>query len=790
MDLSMKWLKDYVDLSVSPRDFAHAMTMSGSKVEGYHSPADKIKNVVVGRILNIEPHPQADRLVVCRVDVGAKKVTIVTGAANLHVGDLVPAALDGAELPDGKRIHTSGLRGVTSEGMLCSLSELGLDRYDFPLADEEGIFILDEEVEPGQELCKAIGLDDTTVEFEITSNRPDCLSVIGLAREAAATFERPLSLPSPAVRHENGNIREYLSVRVENPELCPRYMAGMAADIRVAPSPRWLRERLRASGVRPINNIVDITNYVMLEYGQPLHAFDYRLLCGNTICVRTAREGECIVTLDGQERALNPNMLVIADGKRPIAVAGVMGGEHSGITAETQRVVLESACFDGVCVRLTAKALGMRTDASSRFEKGLDAANCEAALVRACELIEQLGAGEIVGGRIDCYPVPRETARLKLDADAINYLLGITLTHEEMQRILSRLDFRFDGEDVLVPTFRQDVQGMADLAEEVARLYGYNRIESAPLRGVVQGATPEHTQRRRAAGRHLRSLGYSQIMTTTFLSPRAFEKTRLPHNSGLRNCVKVLNPFGEDTSLLRSTALPAILDVLSGNFRARNDEVSLFEFAAVFAPNGPDELPTERVTLTIGCYGEGQDFFSLKGAVESLLVHLRLPCAMFAACTDNPSYHPGRCAQMQLNENLVGVFGQLHPDVCDAYDLPHGTCAAELDFEALFGGGQSPLVYTPLPRFPVVARDLALLCDAALPVQSLVEAVSAAAGEIAESIGVFDVYEGTQIPEGKKSVALSIIFRARDRTLTDEEADTVVTHMLAAAAKLGAVLRS
>ena len=557
MNLSMKWLKEFVDIDIKPRDFSEAMTISGSKVEGYEIEGSEISNVVVGKILSIVPHQDSDHLVICQVDIGeSEPIQIVTGASNLTVGDLVPAALNNSTLPGGIKIKKGKLRGVESNGMLCSLGELGLTLHDFPYAIEDGIFVLQEDCQPGQPICEAIGLDDIKVEFEITSNRPDCFSVIGLAREAAATFDKPLTLHTPVVKAGNGSCKDMLDVKIEEPSLCSVYSARIVENVRVKPSPRWMRERLRAMGVRPINNIVDITNYVMLEYGQPMHAFDLRFIEDKKIRVRRAKDGETITTLDGVDRTLTHDNLVIADSKKPVAIAGVMGGEYSGIMDDTTTIVFESACFDGSSVRTTARDQGMRTDASSRYEKGLDPNNCLPALERACELVELLDAGDVLDDVIIDDHSSHEQRRIPLETEWTNRFLNIQLTAEEMKAILKKIDCQFDGDTILIPTFRPDLEHKADIAEEIARFYGYNRIPSTPLRGDAQGKYTPRQKFEDKISNTMLALGLSEIMTYSFLSPKAYDKIGMPKQDRLRNSVTISNPLGEDTSIMRTTALP------------------------------------------------------------------------------------------------------------------------------------------------------------------------------------------------------------------------------------------
>lgn len=792
MDLSMKWLAESVKVDVPPRKFAEAMTMSGSKVEGWAKEGNEIEGVVVGRVLSIKKHPDADTLVVCSVDVGgAAPLQIVTGATNLAAGDLVPAALDGASLPGGKQIHSADFRGVESQGMLCSLGELGLTEHDFPYADANGIFVLQEDCKPGDDIHAAIGLDDTVVEFEITPNRPDCLSVLGLAREASATFGVPFEKHEPKVEGALGDISELLSVTVENPRLCPRYVARVAKNVKIAPSPRWMRERLRASGVRPINNIVDITNYVMLEYGQPMHAFDISYVKGGKIIVRNARPGETLTTLDGVNRTLSPEMLVICDEEKPSAVAGVMGGEYSGINDNTNTIVFESANFLGASVRTTSRKLGLRTESSSRFEKGLDPMLCIPAVERACELVELLGAGEVVGGIIDVDHADHAPAVLTLEPDWINRFLGIDVDAEEMRRILRSLEFTVVGDKITVPSWRADVEHKADIAEEIARFYGYNKIPVTSIRGSAQGMLTEKQKFERRMVGVLIAQGLYEITTYTFVSPKTYDKLRLPADSPLRRSVEILNPLGEDTSVMRTTALGSMLDILSKNYNNRNPKAALFELAKEFIPGeNADVLPTELEAITAGLYGEGFDYYSIKGVAEALLEEAGIRDFDVTPVGDNPVFHPGRCASISVNGETLGILGEVHPLVAQNYEINARCYLMRLSLPSLLKNAAPAGVYHPLPRYPASARDLALLCSDELPVQAIEKAIRAAVPDILESAELFDVYRGSQIPEGKKSLAFNLVLRAADRTLTDAEVSAAMDRALDAVKALGAELRS
>ena len=792
MKLSREWLGEYTTIGAPDKEYCDAMTMSGSKVEGWEVTGSEISRVVVGRVISMERHTNSDHMWVCKIDVGGEReLQIVTGAQNVNIGDLVPVALDGSTLPGGKEIRTGKLRGELSEGMLCSLGELGLEQRDFPYAIEDGIFILEEDCVPGDDIREVCGLNDSVVEFEITNNRPDCLSVRGLARESACTFHTPLTFAEPTVTAGHGDIHEKLSVEIKDAELCPRYTARMVKNIKIAPSPKWMRRRLRASGVRPINNIVDITNYVMLEYGQPMHAFDYACLHDGKIIVRRAEEGESLRTLDGNDHALTPGMLVIADPEGPVALAGVMGGANSEITDETTTIVFESANFLGHSIRKTAIALGMRTDASGRFEKGLDPLATVPAVDRACELVEMLGAGEVLDGTIDVLAKEPETTFIELDDKRINALLGTDIPREFMADTLTSLGFELNGNTLTVPSWRGDCTMLADIAEECARFWGYNKIEATDIRGAAtQGGYSEKTLFVRKLGTACRAMGYTEVMTYSFVSPSSLDKIKVPADSPLRDNYRILNPLGEDTSVMRTTALPSMLGVLSTNLSRRNMEAKLYEMATVYKKQPGKMLADERTVLTLGAYGGDVDFFALKGAVEALLCAARTPDVRFTADTETAAFHPGRCAAVWSGDTRLGMLGQIHPDVCAAYGLDGATYCAEIDVVLLHDLEGTEPVYTPLPRFPAITRDIAVVCDAAVPVGELTECIRKAEKNVLRGVKLFDVYTGVGIPEGKKSVAFSLTLRSDDGTLTDDHAEEAVRAVLDALREnFGAVIR-
>ena len=792
MKLSREWLGEYTTIGAPDKEYCDAMTMSGSKVEGWEVTGSEISRVVVGRVISMERHTNSDHMWVCKIDVGGEReLQIVTGAQNVNIGDLVPVALDGSTLPGGKEIRTGKLRGELSEGMLCSLGELGLEQRDFPYAIEDGIFILEEDCVPGDDIREVCGLNDSVVEFEITNNRPDCLSVRGLARESACTFHTPLTFAEPTVTAGHGDIHEKLSVEIKDAELCPRYTARMVKNIKIAPSPKWMRRRLRASGVRPINNIVDITNYVMLEYGQPMHAFDYACLHDGKIIVRRAEEGESLRTLDGNDHALTPGMLVIADPEGPVALAGVMGGANSEITDETTTIVFESANFLGHSIRKTAIALGMRTDASGRFEKGLDLFATVPAVDRACELVEMLGAGEVYDGTIDVLAKEPETTFIELDDKRINALLGTDIPRKFMTDTLTSLGFELNGNTLTVPSWRGDCTMLADIAEECARFWGYDKIEATDIRGAAtQGGYSEKTLFVRKLGTACRAMGYTEVVTYSFVSPSSLDKIKVPADSPLRDNYRILNPLGEDTSVMRTTALPSMLGVLSTNLSRRNMEAKLYEMATVYKKQPGKMLADERTVLTLGAYGGNVDFFALKGAVEALLCAARTPDVRFTADTETAAFHPGRCAAVWSGDTRLGTLGQIHPDVCAAYGLDGATYCAEIDVVLLHDLEGAEPVYTPLPRFPAITRDIAVVCDASVPVGELTECIRKAEKNVLRGVKLFDVYTGVGIPEGKKSVAFSLTLRSDDGTLTDDHAEEAVRAVLDALREnFGAVIR-
>lgn len=792
MNLSKKWLMDYIDLNITDKEFAHGMTMSGSKVEGIEQEGSEIKNIVVGKIVSIEKHTDSDHLWICKVNCGKDDlIQIVTGAQNLKVGNIVPVALNNSIIYGGKEIKCGKLRGVESCGMLCSLAELGLTKHDFPYAQEDGIFILGEDCKKtiGMDIREAIGLNDVITEFEITSNRPDCLSVVGLAREASATFDLPYKVPSPNIKSGIDNVEDLLQVEIEDTDKCYRYVGAVIKNARIKPSPRWIRERLRAAGVRPINNIVDITNFVMLELGQPMHAFDLRYLEGNIVKVRCAAEGEKITTLDGIERSLSSDMLVIADKNKPVAVAGVMGGEYSGIMEDTKTIVFESACFNGISVRQTAKKLGMRTESSARFEKELDPNGCMKSLIRALELVELLDAGDIVNGSVDRYPNVKEQRTLPFMPDWVNSFIGIDVSAKKQKEYLEKLAFEVKDSKVYIPTFRNDIEHQADISEEIARLYGYENIPDRELKGVANGFLTKYQAFTQKVSSTMLSLGLTEVATYSFISPKAYDKIALPKDSEKRNSVVISNPLGEDTSVMRTTTLPSILEVLSRNYNNRNMSVSVFEPATIYVKTSDDSLPDEKQILAVGMYSDSYDFFSLKGIIEELLYVCGISEYDVESVSDNPSYHPGKTAKITIQGKEIAILGEVHPEVRDNFEIGTRTYCAEIDIDLLFKLGNSEKSYKQLPKFPATTRDIAFVCDRNIPVLKLERLIVKAAGNTLEKITLFDVYQGEQIANDKKSVAFSLRLRSKDKTLTDQEADAAVKRSVKALSEIGAVLR-
>ena len=795
MKLNRKWVnEDFVDLSaVSDKEFVETMTVFGQKVETWERMDAEIKNVVVGKVLSMVRHPNSDHMFICQVDVGKDEpLQIVTGAQNVHEGDLVPAALHNSWLPGGVHITKGKLRGELSCGMLCSFAELGLTQNDLPGVFADGIWILEpDSAKPGDDINPIIGNDDTIVDFEITNNRPDCYSIMGLAREAAAAFGKPMKHHEPVVHGSDaGSIFQHLDVEVPATELCNRYSSRMVANVKIGPSPKWLRQRLRANGVRPINNIVDITNYVMLEYGQPMHAFDYRYVSSGKILVREAQEGESMTTLEGTQRALKPGMLVIADETKPIGLAGIMGGLNSEIRDDTRMVVFESANFDGTSIRQTALALGMRTEASGKFEKHLDPMLTVPAVERACELVEELSCGDVLDGMIDVINYVPQSRTVKLEPEKINRLLGTDISREDMINYLDLLEIPVEGDNILVPSFRPDLIRMADIAEEVGRSYGYNKIPVTEFKTSTQGGYSREMKLETKAGTLCRAMGYSEIITYSFVSPTVFDQIRLPADSVLRNAMKIQNPLGEDTSIMRTIALPSMLEILGRNNAYHNKAAKLYEVAKVYLPQAGEKLPQEPKMLMLGTYGSGETFFTLKGELEGIFRALRMKKTEYTAEKNNPSYHPGRCARITVDGEEIGVMGQVHPLVAKNYGIDAEVYCAELNFTRMLSWMLPDPTYVPLPKYPAVSRDLALVCDEEVTVAQAEKIIADAAGKLLRDVKLFDIYRGVGVPDGKKSMAFSLELRADDRTLTDADSEAVTNKILAALAeKLNATLR-
>ena len=806
MNTALSWIRAYVpELDVTAQEYTDAMTLTGTKVEGYERLDKNLEKIVVGQITSIERHPDADKLIVCQVNVGQESIQIVTGAPNVKVGDKVPVVLDGGKvagghdggpLPeDGIRIKNGKLRGIESFGMMCSIEELGSSRDMYPDAPESGIYILPEDAEVGADAVEVLGLRDVVFEYEITSNRVDCYSVVGIAREAAATFGKPFNPPTVTATGNSENINDYLKVSVENTVLCPRYCARMVKNIKLAPSPVWMQRRLAASGIRPINNIVDITNYVMEEYGQPMHAFDYDQLSGHQIIVKCAKDGDVFQTLDGQERKLDPSILMINDGEKEVGIAGIMGGENSKITDDVKTMVFESACFDGTNIRLSAKKLGLRTDASGKYEKGLDPNNAEAAVNRACQLIEELGAGEVVGGMIDIYPEKRVEKHVPFEPEKINKLLGTNISEEDMIGYFKKIDLIYDeaAREVIVPTFRQDLACMADLAEEVARFFGYDNIPTTLPSGEATTGKLSYKLRIEGLARNIAEFcGFSESMTYSFESPKVFDKLLLPEDSRLRVTVNIQNPLGEDFSIMRTSPLNGMLTSLSTNYNRRNKNVRLYELANIYLPKALPltELPDERQQLTLGMYGDG-DFFTMKGVIEEFFdkagMHKK---PHYDPNGGYPYLHPGRQASIIYDGKVIGYMGEVHPDVAENYKIGEKAYVAVLDLLDLIPFTTFDRKYTGIAKYPAVSRDISMVVPKEILVGQIEDIIDQRGGKILESYELFDIYEGAQILSGHKSVAYSITFRSKDHTLEDKEVNAVMEKILHGLKGLGIELRA
>ena len=805
MNTSMSWIKMYVpDLDVTAQEYTDAMTLSGTKVEGYEKLDADLDKIVIGQIMKIEKHPDADKLIVCQVDIGTETVQIVTGAPNVKEGDKVPVVLDGGRVagshdgkktPGGVLIKKGQLRGVESCGMMCSIEELGSTREMYPEAPEYGIYIFPEDAEVGQSAIKALGLDDVVFEYEITSNRVDCYGVIGIAREAAATFGRKFCPPVVKTTGNGEDASDYIKVTVKDPDLCPRYTARVVKNVKIGPSPKWMQRCLAANGIRPINNLVDITNYVMEEYGQPMHAYDLDTIEGREIVVRRAKAGEKFVTLDGQERTMDENVLMICDGKKAVGIGGIMGGENSMITDQVKTVLFEAACFNGTNIRLSSKRIGLRTDASGKFEKGLDPNNAEAAINRACQLMEELGAGEVVGGMVDVCSETREPSRVPFEPERINAILGTDLTKEEMLGYLARVELAYDEKtnEIVAPTFRQDIHCTADVAEEVARFYGYDKIPTTLPNGeATTGKLPFKLRIEQVARDIAEYCGFSEGMTYSFESPRVFDKLRIPADSDLRKVITISNPLGEDYSIMRTTTLNGMLTSLATNYNRRNKNVRLYEIGKVYLPKSLPltELPEERVHFTLGMYGDG-DFFDMKGVCEEFFEKAGMKKKVhYTPDSGKPWLHPGRQANIIYEGSVVGYLGEVHPLVADTYGIGEKTYIAVIDILDILKYAGFDHKYTGIAKYPAVTRDLSMVVPKSVLAGDIEKMLEQRGGKILESYQLFDVYEGSQIKEGYKSMAYSIVFRDHDRTLEEADITAVMKKILNGLTSLGIELRS
>ena len=805
MNTSMSWIKMYVpDLDVTAQEYTDAMTLSGTKVEGYEKLDADLDKIVIGQIMKIEKHPDADKLIVCQVDIGTETVQIVTGAPNVKEGDKVPVVLDGGRVagshdgkktPGGVLIKKGQLRGVESCGMMCSIEELGSTREMYPEAPEYGIYIFPEDAEVGQSAIKALGLDDVVFEYEITSNRVDCYGVIGIAREAAATFGRKFCPPVVKTTGNGEDASDYIKVTVKDPDLCPRYTARVVKNVKIGPSPKWMQRCLAANGIRPINNLVDITNYVMEEYGQPMHAYDLDTIEGREIIVRRAEAGEKFVTLDGQERTMDENVLMICDGKKAVGIGGIMGGENSMITDQVKTVLFEAACFNGTNIRLSSKRIGLRTDASGKFEKGLDPNNAEAAINRACQLMEELGAGEVVGGMVDVCSETREPSRVPFEPERINAILGTDLTVDEMLGYLARVELAYDEKtnEIVAPTFRQDIHCTADVAEEVARFYGYDKIPTTLPNGeATTGKLPFKLRIEQVARDIAEYCGFSEGMTYSFESPKVFDKLRIPADSDLRKVITISNPLGEDYSIMRTTTLNGMLTSLATNYNRRNKNVRLYEIGKVYLPKSLPltELPDERVHFTLGMYGDG-DFFDMKGVCEEFFEKAGMKKKVYyTPDSGKPWLHPGRQANIIYEGSVVGYLGEVHPLVADAYGIGEKTYIAVIDILDILKYAGFDHKYTGIAKYPAVTRDLSMVVPKSVLAGDIEKMLEQRGGKILESYQLFDVYEGSQIKEGYKSMAYSIVFRDHERTLEEADITAVMKKILNGLTSLGIELRS
>ena len=805
MNTSLSWIKTYVpDLDVTAQEYTDAMTLTGTKVEGFTELDADLDKIVIGQIDKIEKHPDADKLIICQVNIGTESVQIVTGAPNVKEGDKVPVVLDGGRVagghdgkmtPGGIKIKKGKLRGVESCGMMCSIEELGSTREMYPEAPEYGIYIFPEDAVVGESAIKALGLDDVVFEYEITSNRVDCYGVLGIAREAAATFQKKFCPPVVEVKGNDENASDYVKVTVEDPELCPRYCARVVKNVKIGPSPKWMQRCLASNGIRPINNLVDITNYVMEEFGQPMHAYDLDTIANREIVVRRAGKDEKFVTLDGQERTMDENVLMICDGEKAVGIAGIMGGENSMITDDVKTVLFEAACFDGTSIRLSSKRIGLRTDASGKFEKGLDPNNAQAAIDRACQLMEELGAGEVVGGMVDVCSETREPSRVKFEPEKINKLLGTNLTKEEMIDYLGRVELAYDEEtdEIVAPTFRQDIHCNADVAEEVARFYGYDKIPmTLPTGEATTGKLPFKLRIQEVARDIAEYCGFSEGMSYSFESPKVFDKLCIPEDSDLRKVITISNPLGEDYSIMRTSTLNGMLASLSTNYNRRNKDVRLYELGNIYLPKSLPitELPDERTMFTLGMYGNG-DFFDMKGVCEEFFEKIGMKKKVtYDPNSEKPFLHPGRQANMIYEGKVVGYLGEVHPSVADNYSIGEKAYIAVIDILDILEFAGFNHKYTGIAKYPAVTRDLSLVVPHAVLAGQIEEIFDQRGGNILESYQLFDIYEGAQIEKGFKSMAYSLVFRAHDKTLGENEISAVMKKIMNGLNGLGIELRS
>ena len=805
MNTSLSWIKAYVpDLDVTAQEYTDAMTLSGTKVEGYEKLDADLDKIVIGQIDKIEKHPDADKLIICQVNIGTESVQIVTGAPNVKEGDKVPVVLDGGRVagghdgkmtPGGIKIKKGKLRGVESFGMMCSIEELGSTREMYPEAPEYGIYIFPEDAVVGESAIKALGLDDVVFEYEITSNRVDCYGVLGIAREAAATFNEKFCPPVVECKGNDEKASDYVKVTVEDPKLCPRYCARVVKNVKIGPSPKWMQRCLASNGIRPINNLVDITNYVMEEFGQPMHAYDLDTIANQEIIVRRAGKDEKFVTLDGQERIMDENVLMICDGEKAVGIAGIMGGENSMITDDVKTVLFEAACFDGTSIRLSSKRIGLRTDASGKFEKGLDPNNAQAAIDRACQLMEELGAGEVVGGMVDVCSETREPSRVKFEPEKINKLLGTSLTKEEMIDYLGRVELAYDEktDEIVAPTFRQDIHCNADVAEEVARFYGYDKIPmTLPTGEATTGKLPFKLRIQEVARDIAEYCGFSEGMSYSFESPKVFDKLCIPEDSELRKVITISNPLGEDYSIMRTSTLNGMLASLSTNYNRRNKDVRLYELGNIYLPKSlpVTELPDERTMFTLGMYGKG-DFFDMKGVCEEFFEKIGMKKKVtYDPNSGKPFLHPGRQANMIYEGKVVGYLGEVHPAVADNYSIGEKAYIAVIDILDVLEFAGFNHKYTGIAKYPAVTRDLSLVVPHAVLAGQIEEIFDQRGGNILESYQLFDIYEGAQIEKGFKSMAYSLVFRAHDKTLGENEISAAMKKIMNGLNGLGIELRS